>query len=318
VVDLETYECFACGDELPLSAGIITCEVHFMCNECANYAFVLASDDMSAFPVSCCSPVWFKQVQHLSSPEVAKAYKQKEYEHYTSRVQRVYCANEYCRRFQAPKSFDNSHSWHTVARCHCGTNACVGCKEQFEDDVHRCLRSEGIPIKPVWLPPYTADCRIKPCPTCNMWIEHKEGCNHMTFCYCSHQFCFVCTLPWDGDFHDLEGCQYTAILHPATIAKVTSLLEDCIAKPFMIERGSIALTRIGLDMHVDILQPTMSYMNLTQTTATMMSQMATTTSSWMATTTFPTTAMTTAKSMMQMLIRASTNISTRRMQACER
>jgi hypothetical protein len=28
----------------------------------------------------------------------------------------------------------------------------------------------------------------------------------MTCCYCSHQFCFVCLLPWDGDFHDLDGC----------------------------------------------------------------------------------------------------------------
>lgn len=28
----------------------------------------------------------------------------------------------------------------------------------------------------------------------------------MTCCYCSHQFCFVCLLPWEGDFPDLEGC----------------------------------------------------------------------------------------------------------------
>jgi len=98
VVDLETYGCFACGDELHLTAGIITCEFHFMCNECAAYAFLLASADMSAFPVSCCSSVCFKQVEDLLSPEVADSYKQKEYEHYTTRVLRVYCANEDCRR----------------------------------------------------------------------------------------------------------------------------------------------------------------------------------------------------------------------------
>jgi hypothetical protein len=39
-----------------------------------------------------------------------------------------------------------------------------------------------------------------------MWIEHQEACNHMTCCYCRHEFCFVCLLPWDGNFHDSDGC----------------------------------------------------------------------------------------------------------------
>ena len=93
-----------------------------------------------------------------------------------------------------------------MARCSCDTKTCFGCKDHFEDDNHQCVRSAGITTKPAWLPEYAADGRIKPCPTCNMWIEHKEACNHMTCCYCSHQFCFVCLLPWEGDFPDLEGC----------------------------------------------------------------------------------------------------------------
>jgi hypothetical protein len=63
VVDLETYECFACGDEPPLSAGIITCEFHFMCNECAQYAFILSSDDVGA-----------RSRSHVARPSVSSRY----------------------------------------------------------------------------------------------------------------------------------------------------------------------------------------------------------------------------------------------------
>lgn len=57
-----------------------------------------------------------------------------------------------------------------------------------------------------WLPEYTPTCRIKKCPGCKAYIELREACNHMTCNYCTHEFCWVCLLPWNG-FHDrVRGC----------------------------------------------------------------------------------------------------------------
>lgn len=95
--------------------------------------------------------------------------------------------------------------WFTVAHCDCGTDTCVGCKENFAGEEHRCNATEP-GVKPDLLPNYSATCRIKQCPACYLWIEHKEACNHMTCCYCRYDFCFVCLQIWDGNFHDDEGC----------------------------------------------------------------------------------------------------------------
>ncbi len=36
----------------------------------------------------------------------------------------------------------------------------------------------------------------KPCPNCKAPIEKSDGCNHMTCSNCQHDFCWVCTGPW--------------------------------------------------------------------------------------------------------------------------
>ena len=41
----------------------------------------------------------------------------------------------------------------------------------------------------------------KRCPSCSMFIEKAEGCNHMT-CRCGHQFCYVCLLDWQEEHYN--------------------------------------------------------------------------------------------------------------------
>lgn len=201
------YECCICRDDFPLAEGVVPCEAHFTCNECVVAAFDAALNSMELFPARCCTPLPRRLVEHLLSPEVIGAYKAKAKEYYTSCVLRVYCINDDCRRFIPGDRFDDNHAWYTVARCVCGTNTCVGCKQAWLGEQHLCIESNKSGTKPEWLPEYSSSCRIKQCPTCRVWIEHREACNHMTCCYCRHEFCFICLQPWSEEgFHEDKGC----------------------------------------------------------------------------------------------------------------
>ena len=206
-LDSVVYECCICRDDFPFAEGVAPCEAHFICNDCVVDSFDAALSNMELFPAKCCTALPRRLVEHLLSPDVIEHYKARAKEYYTSRVLRVYCVNDNCRRFIPEEDFDNDYVWHTVARCGCGADICVGCKQVWEGEDHRCLRSDEHGVKPEWLPEYSESCRIKQCPTCLMWIEHKEACNHMTCCFCRHEFCFVCLQPWTSEgFHDDQGC----------------------------------------------------------------------------------------------------------------
>jgi hypothetical protein len=200
--EVEVYECVICSTECPLDGGIVPCD-HFMCNDCVVWAFELAvqGNGIENFPAECCQPIHRRQAEHLLTPEIVEKYKTKSVEYYTSRVLRVYCVD--CGNFLAPHTFSNDDAMYTVAKCACGTNICVGCKKTWDED-HHCDDDDDS-VKPDWLPEYTSSCRIKRCPSCRMWIEHMEACNHMTCNHCRHEFCFVCKLPWQG-FHNDAGC----------------------------------------------------------------------------------------------------------------
>jgi hypothetical protein len=130
-----------------------------------------------------------------------KEYKVKLHEYYTPETIRVYCANAQCAKYHHPRTLDDSDQRRTVVVCECGTTTCVGCKSEWEDG-HAC-----VPIdpsrRPVWVPEYTAECRIKQCPKCREWIQLSEACNHLNCSSCGHGFCFVCLLEWTGQH---AGC----------------------------------------------------------------------------------------------------------------
>ena len=206
--DLEnsiTYECCICGDETQFTAGVAACASHFLCNECTVNSYEMALGDIQAFPARCCTPLARRLVEHLLSAALRTAYSLRAQEYYTPRTLRVYCSREMCGVFIHPSRFDNTSAFATVARCECGAKTCVGCKQVWKGASHCCVDSAS---KPAWLPPYSPTCRIKQCPGCGLWIEHKDACNHMTCCYCSQQFCFICLLPWEftEGFHESEGC----------------------------------------------------------------------------------------------------------------
>ncbi|KAF2105589.1 hypothetical protein BDV96DRAFT_608080 [Lophiotrema nucula] len=92
-----------------------------------------------------------------------------------------------------------------IAYCSdCDTNICVGCKQLWKPD-HRCnAQVNGVIDRSIL--PYTPKCRIKLCPHCGAPIEHGEGCNHITYRYCKHQFCFIYLVRWSGAHPSCPGC----------------------------------------------------------------------------------------------------------------
>jgi hypothetical protein len=151
--------------------GIIPCEEHFLCDSCAVDAFNAELNDMELLPAQSCKPLPRRLVEHILTSDVIEAYLAEAREYYFSRALRVHCVKKDFRRFIHIDEIDNHHAWYTIARCPCGTNTCVGCKEEWSDEHDRCLGSVESSAKPDWLPEYSEGCRIKQCPTCRMCIE---------------------------------------------------------------------------------------------------------------------------------------------------
>ncbi|KAH5036340.1 hypothetical protein HBI70_035340 [Parastagonospora nodorum] len=201
------YDCDVCGSEFPDTAGVLACEEHFYCNDCAIEVFHRSMIYLNEFPASCCScsrnglpPALFTE---LLGQEFMDEYLLKLSKYYTAEAIRVYCANAQCAKYHHPRVFDDSDHRHTVSPCECGTTTCVGCKAEWQPE-HTCLQLDPT-HRPAWLPEYTPECRIKQCPQCREWIQLSEACNHMTCTSCQHSFCFICLLPWVS-FHLAWGC----------------------------------------------------------------------------------------------------------------
>ena len=208
------YDCAICFDQYLINQGVVTCAEHFLCNDCIGDIFTDALDPLSSiFPVKCCPkghdskrPAYLyreRLVQHLLPANVNEAYARKELEYETLPTLKIYCAK--CKAFIPPQGFVTQGPY-TIATCDCGTVMCVGCKGTWQDN-HRCIDSNNPEARPEWLPEYSKTFRIKKCPGCQMYIELKEACNHMTCQYCHHEFCFICLIPWgrhdEGDNYDL-------------------------------------------------------------------------------------------------------------------
>ncbi|PVI07768.1 hypothetical protein DM02DRAFT_511621, partial [Periconia macrospinosa] len=203
--DPETYQCAACLEEVTLNDASTTCMEHVMCNDCLRLVFERSLSNMDEFPAMCCSGnnLHHKVYAHLLSPEVLEQYTLRAAQHFTPLRFRVFCSNSECSEFVSKRHF-TSTQWFDIAICtKCDTYTCVGCKLEWHDEGHRCDEDSGNDM-PDWLPKYSQDCRIKKCPRCKIFLEHKEACNHFSCSFCEHQFCFICLLPWNGQH---EGCK---------------------------------------------------------------------------------------------------------------
>lgn len=201
---VESDECFVCGDEHQLEDGVITCWAHFSCKECLVKLFEHAANTagFSYFPARCCpggAALGLHLAENLLTSDTVQTYKRKEYQLYLPEALLIYCPE--CSTWLSPKSFHDEGPYSLTQCDNYNTTVCVGCKYKWQID-HKCHKAGGhTDAKPEWLPAYTPEFRVKKCPKCRMYIEHREACNTMECSHCRHCFCFVCLIPWTNK-HD--------------------------------------------------------------------------------------------------------------------
>ena len=105
------------------------------------------------------------------------------------------CDLEWCFKCHAP--------WHEGATCKAFRTG----EKQFRD------WTKGTRVE-------TGDANCRQCPTCRVYIERKEGCDHMTCSRCDSEFCYKCGelyTPIAGHRNPLSvfGCKYSYDGHPA-------------------------------------------------------------------------------------------------------
>jgi hypothetical protein len=108
------YECDVCGSNFVETEGVLACEEHYYCNDCAVEVFHRSMANINEFPASCCArsrnglpPVLFEE---LLGVEFMDKYKLRLHEYYTPEAIRVYCANAQCSTYKHTKEFDNKRS----------------------------------------------------------------------------------------------------------------------------------------------------------------------------------------------------------------
>lgn len=83
----------------------------------------------------------------------------------------------------------------------CGTctkSFCFRCKAPWSR-FHNCVTSTNLSVA-IW----SLARNIKRCPKCDIIIEKKGGCPHMTCMSCRHEFCWYCASDWD---YNAFGCR---------------------------------------------------------------------------------------------------------------
>ncbi len=77
----------------------------------------------------------------------------------------------------------------------CYRSTCLKCQEEVHYDTP-CELNQFVKI--------AVDLGLKACPSCRLWVEKIEGCNHMT-CNCGHEFCYNCGRVYGALIDENEG-----------------------------------------------------------------------------------------------------------------
>lgn len=150
---------------------------HRMCNSCLKRSFRLSITDPQHMPPKCCSAdtIPLKHVEKLFDNSFKKTWNKK-FAEYTSR-NRIYCPRRRCGEFIRPQDMRQTSDGRKYGRCSkCDTNVCVKCSGKL----HRgrdCPKDE----ETLRLLAQAKQEGWQRCHNCNIVVELKEGCNHMTW-----------------------------------------------------------------------------------------------------------------------------------------
>ncbi|KAI0428941.1 hypothetical protein F5Y09DRAFT_332188 [Xylaria sp. FL1042] len=182
-----TSECVSCLDEFaPRSTVRVPC--HNYCIPCFQRLISSACQNEQHWPPKCClnpipSPTIHKNVDSAQWTE----YRAREVEWNQPVADRMYCAQPECSLFINPEYIIAARG---VARCADGHYTCTVCRNAAHEG-DACPQDEDV----VRTNELAEEAGWKRCPRCLAFVEHADGCQHMT-CRCGAEFCYVCGARW--------------------------------------------------------------------------------------------------------------------------
>ncbi|KAK4626625.1 hypothetical protein CLAFUW4_04001 [Fulvia fulva] len=207
-VNKPTFTCDACMADFNNQNPI---EIHgdSVCRDCFDTGikpqFEQAAASETQYPVKWGGKIieLNKDIQKFFSKSFRETWTARVREYETSSKERVYCAGsasntEPCGLFLGTKA---KHRLAKKCNC-CGYYSCADCETSFPADPseHICAEAADEPVDD----PFQGLERgrdYQRCPVCDVAIELRDGCNHMTCSMgnCNTHFCFLCGEPATRD-----------------------------------------------------------------------------------------------------------------------
>ncbi|KAJ8092737.1 hypothetical protein PM082_007066 [Marasmius tenuissimus] len=179
---------------------------HEYCTACLRHFFTA---DIKNFPIACVGDE-ATCMKPIALPTIQKFLTQSQFNTlletaFTTHIERNpqtyrYCNTPDCRQIYGCVSNSSATARTTASRCpSCLATVCTKCHEEAHDGM-TCeeRRIQADPAEQERLnDAWARDAGVKRCPSCRVWIEKTEGCNHMS-CRCGAHICWVCMGTFDA------------------------------------------------------------------------------------------------------------------------
>lgn len=162
----------------------------FYCFSCLKDLFMKAAYDATLMPPRC-------HQKNIDLSITIHILSHSERIFFSEKLDEYNCKNKfYCQNLKCSKFINLDRNTSNPYQCSCGAKNCTKCKTLwhpfFECSKNMQMKNsddfEILKIQNNW----------KSCPKCNIVIELRSGCNHITCRNCSYEFCYVCLTLWTG------------------------------------------------------------------------------------------------------------------------
>ncbi|TGJ88527.1 hypothetical protein E0Z10_g237 [Xylaria hypoxylon] len=180
-------ECVSCLDDFN-PKHTVRAPCHNYCVPCFRRLIVSSCHNEQHWPPKCCLNTIPDSIIRANVDELQwLEFREREIEWNRPVADRIYCSQPECSLFIRPENIILADS---VARCSDGHFTCIICRNaQHEGEIcpqdEDMIRTNELAEAAGW----------KRCNICQAFVEHAEGCQHMT-CRCGAEFCYVCGARW--------------------------------------------------------------------------------------------------------------------------
>ena len=182
-----TSECVSCLDDFR-ACDVVKVPCHSYCTQCFAGLISTSVQNEQQWPPKCClNEIPFRTVLRHVPEDLKVRFRERSLEWNIPAGERVYCNRPECGVWIKP---DHINTKEREGRCHGGHWTCTICRgarhpNQACTQDPELLLTNRLAEEQGW----------KRCGKCNILVEHKDACRHMT-CRCGYQFCYVCGSKW--------------------------------------------------------------------------------------------------------------------------